>query len=275
MNTPINNPGTALHQALLRAIASYYADDPRILAVALFGSLARGSWDQYSDIDLDIVIGDDVEMDVPHELTQLCQFFRTIGERVALIIPDGHDAGDVVLQSLIELSIRYHPLRTTSPNIVDGLQILIGRIDRAAIAAAGLANRKIKNRTREQLLDRCVRYAVEVDAALQRRQIWAAVELLHRMRGLVMELFARAYKGVRPLYVFQADADAVLQARLGKTLPQADLASVRESLAQFLAILENDLGQLTRGQIELHDSHRRLIEQVRLRQTNLNLKEHL
>ena len=48
-------PGTPEHQALLRAIAEQYADDDRVLAVSVFGSLGRGTWDQYSDLDLDVV----------------------------------------------------------------------------------------------------------------------------------------------------------------------------------------------------------------------------
>ena len=36
-------PGTAEHQALLRAIAEQYAADDRVLAVSVFGSLGRGT----------------------------------------------------------------------------------------------------------------------------------------------------------------------------------------------------------------------------------------
>ncbi len=121
-----------------------------------------------------------------------------------------------------------------------------------------------------RVLDMCVRYAVGVDVALQRRQIWGAIELLHRMRGLLMELFARARNGVRPYHVFQAEADAVLQARLGATLPQYDMISARESLAQFLEILEHDLGQLTGGQVQLTEAHRKVLDLVRTRQEHLN-----
>ena len=57
-------PGIPQHQALLKAIVAHYRDDARILAVSLFGSLARGTWDLYSDLDLDVVIGDAVQMDM-------------------------------------------------------------------------------------------------------------------------------------------------------------------------------------------------------------------
>jgi predicted nucleotidyltransferase len=260
-------PGTAHHQKLLQAIASFYADDPRILAVAVFGSLARETWDRFSDLDLDVVIADDVQLDIIEELRHLCDRLASIGEPAALIVSDGDDAGDVVLDSLMEFSICYHSLAATSPNIVDDLRLLAGRIAPATIQRASLQNRRTQNSSPSRRLDACVRYAVGVDVAIQRRQIWMAVEQLHRMRGIVMELFAVARGGARPLKFFE-QADASAQARLGATLPQFDLLSAQKSLAQFLDLLENDLARFIHCQ--LSDAQRRVLQQVRSRQAQLN-----
>jgi predicted nucleotidyltransferase len=111
-------PGTPKHQAILRAIVAHYENDPRILVVAVFGSLGRGNWDEHSDIDLDVVIADQVNLNALEELTRLCLTFEPLGEHLAVIIPDGIDAGDVMFESLLQMSVRYHPL-TTHPNIVD------------------------------------------------------------------------------------------------------------------------------------------------------------
>ncbi len=145
MNSLQGYPGSSQHQRLLEAIVTYYTNDPRILALIVFGSLGRGNWDPYSDLDLDVIIADDVNIHVIHELELLFKSFTDIDEHVALIIPDGEDAGDIVLKSLMELSIRYHPLRLTSPNIVDSMVVLAGHIDEATIKAAGLANRQAKD----------------------------------------------------------------------------------------------------------------------------------
>ena len=61
-------PGTRRHQQLLQAILDFYADDKRILAILLFGSLGRGNWDTYSDLDLDIVMHDNVKINATQEL---------------------------------------------------------------------------------------------------------------------------------------------------------------------------------------------------------------
>lgn len=262
-------PGTHRHRKLLRAIVSWYADDLRVLAVCVSGSLGRGTWDEYSDLDLDIVTAFGVKIDVIQELRRLCDSFASIGEKAALIIPDGDEAGDVVLESLMELSIRYHPLHLTSPNILDSLEVLSGRIEPAMVRAAGLANRQKEEPALELLVDRTVRYAVEADAALCRGRRWAATELLHRMRGLLMELFARARERGRGHQVFDAQADEALQRRLGATLPQYDLASARKALTQILDIVERDLGLLTNGRVRLADPHKTVLRRVRVRQASL------
>lgn len=100
------HPGTPHHQALLQAIADYYEHDERIIAVYLFGSLINGSWDEYSDLDLDVVVEDNVQIDVLTELQRLCTAFRPLDDYPLLIIPDGEDSGNIVLTSLAELSIR-------------------------------------------------------------------------------------------------------------------------------------------------------------------------
>ncbi len=261
-------PGTPQHQAILRTIVEHYENDQRILAVAVFGSLGRGNWDQYSDIDLDVVIADQVSLDVIEELTRLCLAFKPLGERCAVIIPDDSDAGDIVLESLLQLSVRYHPLATTSPNIVDSLQVLTGRIDQSLIAAAGAANRQ-PSEALEQVLSRCVRYAAVADIALQRNRLWDAVEVLHRMRTLLMELYTLTHGGQRPWQFFQAKADPDIQAQLGLSLPQYHLASVQVSLERCLDILDHDLGRLTDEQIRLPDAYREVLNAVRARQAHL------
>jgi predicted nucleotidyltransferase len=271
MNTLNDYPGTPQHQALLHAIVSYYKDDPRILAIAVFGSLGRGNWDCYSDLDLDVVIADGVQIDINAELSQLLASFASINEEAALIITDVDDA-DIVLKSLVEISIRYHPLSTTSPAIVDSLQLLLGRIDRATIEAAGLANRRVDNEPLSELLDRCVRYALEVDIALQRGQVWDAIELLHLMRKLLMDLFSRTHGGQRAFHFFQAKADAGLQVRLGTTLPRYSLASAQESLLQFLDILKHDIEAMTSSQVHLTAEHADILNAVGQRQTHLQLR---
>ncbi len=252
-------PGTARHQALLAQIVEHYANDARIRAVCLFGSLVRGNWDQYSDLDLDVVIADGVQIDGLEELQSLC---AALNERPLLIIPQGDDSGDVVLASLAELSIRYHLLATTSPNIVDELQLLSGTLDLEAIQAAGKANRTLPRSISSADVDRILRWSVEVNMRLQRREFWQAERLLRYMRDTLIDVFAVSRGYARSVHGFEALADDALKARFAATLPH-DLESVQAALVQMLDLLESDLGAISNGLLKLTDGQRNVIAKVR------------
>src|SRR5258705_5351070 len=135
-------PGTPSHQAVLGALSAYYADDSRVLAFSLFGSLARGDWDEYSDLDLDVILRDDVLIGTRREAKRLIHVLGLVGERIVLILPRGQGSVDLVLLPLLEISLRYHALATTSPNIVESVAVLAGLLTTEQVRAAGLANRE-------------------------------------------------------------------------------------------------------------------------------------
>lgn len=262
-------PGTPQHQKMLQAIVSYYENDPRILAIIVFGSLGRGNWDRYSDLDLDVVVADGIQIDIQAELVRLCANLASIDEYLALLIPYDDNA-DVVFKSLMEMSIRYHPLSSTSPAIVDSMLLLMGRIDRSVIETAGLANRKPDTEPLSRELDRCLRYALEADNAIKRGYLWSAIELLHYTRRSLMALFSRSHHGQRTYQFFEKEAGQLLQERLGRTLPQFDLQSARACLAQFLDILAEDLDELTAGQVQMTVLQAELLSRIRSRQFENN-----
>jgi predicted nucleotidyltransferase len=255
-------PGTKQHQALLNSILAFYQDDPRILAVILFGSLGRGNWDEYSDLDLDVILADDVRIDVSDELQSLCKSFAGLNERAAIIIPDG-DEGDIVLESLMQLSIRYHPLSQTNPNIVDSMLVLAGSLDAKEIIAAGIENRSRDAKPLRQLLDRCIRYAVTANVEFQRRHFWAANEVLHRARTLLMDIYAHSHGGDRGYKFFDINAEKRFQQRLGAALPTFDDHSLRESCKRTLDIIESDLSYLSGGQLDLTTAQKTILDRVR------------
>jgi predicted nucleotidyltransferase len=261
-------PGNAQQRRVLRAVTSFYADDPRVLAVCVFGSLGRGDWDDYSDLDLDIVLADGIRVEPVPELRRLCAALAEGGECAAIVVADGRDAGDIVLESVLGLSIRYHPLDTTSPNIVDSVRVLWGQLGEGEIRAAGSARRGPLSPANE-LAARCIREALAVDIALQRGRLWWAVETLQVLRGLLVGLFARTHGGGRPLETFRTLAPAALQARLGATLPQYSLASARGALRAALDLLEQDLAALTADQVTLTPAERALVRHIRERQAQL------
>lgn len=262
-NPTAETPGTQQHQALLRHIVRYYQNDPRVLSVIVFGSLGRGDWDEFSDLDLDIIITDGSKVNIEEELRALGASFLPLGERPAIIYADEIDEGEIVLESLMMLSIRYHPLAVTSQNIVDSMRVLSGNLDHAEIAAAGNANRSGEPVPLPRLLNQLVRYAAVASVFYRRNRTWGTVETLHLMRGLLMQIFARTHGGTRPVHTFDGKAGPELHARMAETLPGSTQESLRKAFLAMLELLENDLTRISNGSLSLTPGQKIVIDRVR------------
>jgi len=245
-------PGMPSHQAVLGALTAHYAGDPRVLAFSLFGSLARGDWDEYSDLDLDVVLRDDAPIDARQEVERLVPVLEAVGERITLIVPRTQGSVELVLLPLLEISLRYHSLATTSPNIVESVIVLAGSLTIEQVRAAGLVNMERDETPPAELLDACVRYALEIDIALRRGESWLAIELLHRTRNLLMELFAQTHGGARPVQTFDAQADSgsvrLSQTQAAPIRAKADSGGVSVRLAKnagYNLSVEADSGNIS------------------------------
>lgn len=258
-------PGTPRHRRVLAATITHIAAQPWARALVLFGSLARGNWDEYSDLDLDVVIADDAHVDPVAELERLCASFAPLGERSAVIVPKRGDEGDVVLESLMGLSVRFHPLATTSPNIVSSMRLLWGHVAVGEIAAAGRANQSSVTSAPDDLLGYALRQAVEASTKLRRGRLWMAINALNECHDALFTLYGVARAALRPLHAFEAHADGDLERRFAATQPAYDGASILTALLAVLDLIERDLEGLTRGRVTLSEPQRTLIAGVRRR----------
>ena len=263
MNTPPVYPGTAQHQALLEHIVNYYHADPRVLSVIVLGSVGRGNWDALSDLDLDVVVTDDAKVNIKDELCALSESFAPLREYPAIIFAEEPNEGEIVLESLMMLSIRYHPLEDTKYSIVDSMRVLSGNLNHDTIAAAGIANRQEPTVPPTLLLDKLIRYAAVTNVYYQRQFTWGMIEILHYMRELIMQIFARTHGGVRAFHTFQAKANPFLQAQLAKTLPGNTPESLGSAFISMLELIENNLADVSAGALSLTAGQKIVINRVR------------
>lgn len=270
MSTILPLPGSPRQQSLLQTIAACYESDGRILAALVFGSLARGDWDAYSDLDLAVVVRDDVQIDIPGELDRVSAALAEHGERTLFTEVSGDD-GYLVLESLSGIALSYHPLQATSPYVLEGCRVLAGSLDAETILAAARANDHAEPPLSQQL-HRALWLALGVDIIVQRRQFWRALPGLQRMRGALVEIFAASHGGKRAYQVFEEEASAELRAKFGRTFPQyfpaspADsLRSLGDALLALLHLMEHDLDELSNGQVQLGPGERETISRLRTR----------
>jgi hypothetical protein len=223
--------GSAAHQALIARVTAHYRADPRVLAVVAFGSLSTGTWDELSDVDLDVVVADGVTVEPEAECLAI------FGSQAAIVIARG-DSADVVLGSLAELSVRWHPLPATSPNIAASLTVVSGRLPAAEIAAAGEANRARPDERR--LLDTLVREAVGAWKYQRRGRHWDAIAAVERARHALTALRGRRDQ----LPLDPADPLAVLAAVIAEASGSFDLGPARREILARLSLGQGHLGPI-------------------------------
>lgn len=174
--------GSGAHRKLIEHVVAHYQHEDRVRAVAVFGSVSAGTWHDLSDVDFDIVIEDSARIAPAAEIAAM------FGTTAAVVLARA-DSADVVLASLEELSIRWHTLRATSPNISATVRVVAGRVTGRELAAAGDANRSAPDAG--QLLDAAVRDAIGARKALIRGRDWDAVAAIERVRGSLTQLRGR------------------------------------------------------------------------------------
>jgi Nucleotidyltransferase domain len=215
--------GSDAHGALIEQVVVHYQRDERVRAVAVFGSVSTGRWHELSDVDLDIVTGDDVAVAPGREIEAL------FGSAAAIVVT-GPDSADVVLGSLAEVSIRWHPLAATSPNICASVRVIRGRLTTAEIIAAGEANRVPPDE--RQHLDSLVREAVGAWKALRRGHRWEAAAGVERMRRSLLSLRGRR-DGLR---LDPADPAGALAAVIAEAAADFDLGPRRWALLEPIGV---------------------------------------
>jgi Nucleotidyltransferase domain len=174
--------GSSAHRVLIEQVVARYRDDDRVRAVAVFGSVGTGVWHELSDLDLDVVTADGAAVQPTDEVAAL------FGSRSVMTLAQA-DSADVVLDSAEEISIRWHPLATTSPNISASVHVVHGELSDAELAAAAEANRTGPDEQR--LLDALVREAIGAGKSLVRGRRWEATAAVERMHRLLAELRGR------------------------------------------------------------------------------------
>jgi hypothetical protein len=118
----------------------------------------------------------------------------------------------------------------------------------------------------DAIVDQCIRYTLGLQNAVLRRRLWMSLEMLHRIRGLLMSLYSESHGGDRSVQFFDAQAGPALQDLAANLVPRANLKSVKRAFTEALSLLEKHLGNFTDGQYELTEAQNRVLFSIRQRQ---------
>lgn len=232
--------GNSRHQTVLNTIRDVYAKDLRVRQLILFGSLSRGNWDAHSDLDLDVIMADGVPLDARVELEQLCAAMAEVHGYSYLIVAN-REEGDVVLSNLVEFSIRYHPLHDTKPAILESMQTVHGDLTAETIVASANPAHAYRPPPFEQLINRYIRYLLGLQRAILRGHVWMAQDMLHRLRGLLMQMDAVKHGALRSVQHFDSRADAAQQKLLSRLVVPAEITASSAAFYPAVALLDQHL----------------------------------
>lgn len=120
--------GSTSHRRILQTFVELFTNDVNILAFAIFGSLTRDDWDAYPDLDLDAGVSDASNVSVSNHVEAMKSILLSHGIAPLLNFEENKNEWVFILESLDRISIRFHTLEETNPNIIDSLSILTGKL---------------------------------------------------------------------------------------------------------------------------------------------------
>lgn len=274
MSATVEFPGSPHHQKLLERIATYYVQDDRILAVVLFGSLSQGKWDEFSNIDLSVVVRDGIQIEMAQEIGAFSKAIATLDD-AELFTEVAGNHGFVVLESLSAVALDYNPLRSVNRYVLGGFRILVGVLDMETIRHAAIANDRLEPPL-AQRIHQVLWLALGATRSLQRGHVWRAFGWMQPLRDVLLEIFAATHHGKRAFQTFEDDGSKGLQDKLGRTLPHyypdspiKTLNSFQEAFSALLDVIEHDLDEWSNGQLVLGTGEQELVRRLRVRQALL------
>ena len=254
--------GTKHHQQILKTIQNFYSEDKRITQILVFGSLGRGNWDEYSDIDLDIILIDGVVANARNELIRLCTKIQNEHGLGALIIADAEE-GDVVLSNLVEFSVRYHALNDTKPAILESMQTLSGSLSLEEIRASANYDYDPIQKDAADIVNEYIRYTLGLHHAIMRQRVWMATEMLHRARNLLVLMYAVTNNASRPTHFFDKHAGSELRQLLTTLTVPAELKFMKRAFCNAISLLENHIDVFSNGVYQLTSTQIVMVEQLK------------
>ena len=256
-------PGTPHHQAILRAVIQAFAEDESILTIGVFGSLARPDCDEYSDIDLDMVVPVEAPASAAGKIRHLIDYLNANGFPTLLVAWDETHTAEILLESLDRIDVTVHTPETSKAEVLRDLILIRG--DRSSLPREGrpaITPHAIEPRLR-RLHDKFPILALGVATSLRRKRLWDALMLLQAMRESIMEIYGLAHGSALPVRYFRKHAEVDLHEALGKTLTGYAPESIAASLMQIVDLYRAQCGRLSRGRLSVTEAQRVVFDQLR------------
>ena len=252
--------GSQSHRRILQTLVELFTNDVNILAYGVFGSLTRGDWDTYSDLDLDAVLADSSHARVSNHVKAMESVLLSHGIASLLIFEENKNEWVFILESLDRISIRFHTLEETSPNILDSFSILTGKLTIEDIARAASAMPK-KQTDFELLQNKFLEHSIYIPVYLHRNELMNAFNMLTTLRNSLITIYCKSH-GLSKSEKFDKHAPQELKDELAATFSQLEPESIKHSFAALLDIYMKSIEEISSGELHLTHEQKAILEKA-------------
>jgi len=252
-------PGNKTHQKILQTLLELFQNDTNIEALIVFGSLGRGDWDNYSDLDLDAIVKDDRRAVIQKELAQMLKVLTDSGFSVLSSFEEFPNEQVLILDTLDRISIRFHLLKDTHPAIVGSMRVLYGRLSMEDIQKAIVMKSKVIDIN--LLNNKFLELSIYVPVSLKRNKLINALFFLNKMRQTLIQIYIHSHNLSRE-FDFEGSADTAFLHDLYDTYGACQKEQIYGAFINLLDIYEKNIKEISAGKIQLSEKHRKILRKV-------------
>lgn len=253
-------PGNETHQKILQLLINLFQNDKNIQAFIVFGSLVKGNWDKYSDVDLDVIVKDNSKRIVNSEVKSILYSLTQNGLIVLLHFEEFVNEWVIIFDDLNRVSIRFHLIKDTIPHILGSSRILYGDLKVEEIKRF-IIKPQSKENTLEILKDKFIELSIYVPIALHRNQLINAEFFLNKMRNILMEIYTKSREMPR-VFDFEKEVDQEIKEKIQSTYTTIEFPSIHKSFTVLVTLFRSQIDKISNNRVKLTVSERLILSKA-------------
>lgn len=253
-------PGNTTHQKILSILLNVFKKDNNILVFGVFGSVARGNWDKYSDLDLDVIVKDDLKETINSEFKTILSVLNKNGLEVSLYFEEFIGEWVIIFDTLDRISLRFHLLKDTIPHILDGFKILYGNLTVEDINKS-IGKEKSQLSNLEILKDKFIKLSIYVSIALHRNELINAEFFLTKMRNIIIKIYIQSRRIPR-IFDFEKNIEDDFRNKIYLTYSDLDSTSIKMSFDVLVSLFVDSLKFISQDKLNLTDNEKLVLNKV-------------
>lgn len=253
-------PGNKTHQKILQLLINLFQNDKNIQALIVFGSLGRGNWDDYSDLDLDAVVANDGREIVQSEIKKMLDMLSSSSFKIFTAFEEFPNEQVIILESLDRISIRFHILKDTKSAILDSMQVLYGKLTKEDIQR--VAVKKEEKVNLDLLNNKFLELAIYVPVSLKRNKLMNAAFFINKMRQTLIQIYIHTLDIDRE-FDFESKANITLVNDLRGTYGNCTNDEIKKSFNALLDIYKYKIGEISAGKLSLSGNQLEILNKVK------------